>query len=364
MSANAAVIEELSLSGDLFGLDEAVFTGILRNSMHDAVVKQVEQMDSLNKDYYGGRGEKAVVKLHYTHAGRDYETELFIKRHCQRNPNEAQHYKYLTRFKAPIPRLYAYYSGEDRQDIIVTEVVRPFYVDDEPNFMLDREIFQPFLETTALFNSVQISDEYKGLIAGDYDLLKDKVRPFHGKLKSMFDAIESDLIYSGLRKKVTSQMQAWLLDLLKGSCDSIEKMEKGLYHWDHKPRNLGWSDIQQKYVLFDLEDTLWGPRFYNIGMWLGGEDKDEGKYSPREELAEHYLSLYNQDRRERVSVDCLLQESHPLWIAYKIECLLVFFYESGAKPYRLRNRIPQEYKSEMEGKFIDLINLLCNLKGC
>ncbi|MEG0564492.1 MULTISPECIES: hypothetical protein [Bacillota] len=69
---------------------------------------------------------------------------------------------------------------------------------------------------------------------------------------------------------------------------------------------MGWSDIQQKYVVFDLEDTL--------------------------------------------------------WVAYKIETLLYYFYESGVNPYGLRNREPNEYKKEMEDKFVYYLNLLCNLK--
>ena len=88
-------------------------------------------------------------------------------------------------------------------------------------------------------------------------------------------------------------------------------------------------------------------------MWLGGNDKYEEKYKSREALAEIYLNIYNEENKNSISVDCLLHESFPLWVAYKIEMLLFYFYESGANPYCLRNREPNEYKREMEDKFTD-----------
>ncbi|QVK18337.1 hypothetical protein KHQ81_01070 [Mycoplasmatota bacterium] len=358
----AIIINELNTTGELFGIDKFIFEKIIQMSNSSVLIKDIKQVDYINRNYYGGRGEKIVLKINYSENNKDKETSLFIKKHCQKSPNEALHYKYLTKFNAPIPKLYAYYSKLSQQDIIITEVIKPFYVDDDPIFMLNKDILKPFIETTALFNMIKISDEYKEIISRDYDIINDKLIPFENKIHVMFNKIRTDSIYYNLKNKVSKKMEVEIINILKENIERIKVMEKGLYHWDHKPRNMGWSEIQQKHVLFDLEDTLWGPRFYNIGMWLGGDDKFEEKYTSREQLAKIYLDIYNEENKTKVSVDSLLHECYPLWIVYKIETLLIYFYESGENPYRLRNREPNEYKKEMEDKFIYILNLLCNLK--
>ena len=57
------------------------------------------------------------------------------------------------------------------------------------------------------------------------------------------DAIKTDLIYFNLKNKVTKIIENKVLEILKSICENIENMKKGLYHWDHKPWNMGWSDI-------------------------------------------------------------------------------------------------------------------------
>lgn len=351
-----------TLGGDLFGIEQSSFEQVLWKNGQPARIQEISRIDCINPNYYGGRGEKAVVRVLYSQSGQALEASFFIKKHCRCNPNKALHYKFLTQFGAPIPRLYAYRSLENEQDIVITEVLRPLCIDDDPVFMMNREAFEPFVEATALFNAVDISDEYKAIIVNDYDLLNNKIRPFQQKMQSMFDSVEKDPTYLRIRKSIAKQMQGELTILLRDICDRIETMEKGLYHWDHKPRNFGWSDLQQRHVIFDLEDTLWGPRFYNIGMWLGGYDHEEGKYASREELARRFLDFYNEASGENVSVDCLLHEIRPLWIAHKIETLLACFYESGENPYRRRNQRPDEYMRKMQDSFLELAELLCGLK--
>jgi len=352
------IIEELNSSSDLFGIDENIFEKILKKDNLHVSINKLEQINYINKNFYGGRGEKLVVKVHYN---ENKETMFFIKKHCQKNPNEAVHYKYLTQFNAPIPELYAYYCNENQHDVIISEVIKPFYVEDDPVFMLNKDILKPFVEATALFNSVKINDEYKKKIIKNCDLLNDYLKPFQSKLITIFDSIETVPIYHDLKNRVTKKSEEKILKIHMNICESIGEMEKGLYHWDHKPRNMGWSEAQNKYVIFDLEDTLWAPRFYNIGMWLGGNDKLEEKYTAREDLAKIYLSIYNEENNKNISIDCLLNESFPLWVAYKIEMLIYCFYESGVNPYGLWNREPREYKKEMEEKFVYYLDLLCNL---
>ena len=354
------MINELNCSSDLFGIDEAIFLTILQKNNSQISINKIEQVNYINRNFYGCRGEKLVIKINYNENDSDKESAFFIKKHCENFPNEAVNYKYLTQFNAPIPQLYAYYSSKNHNDIIITEVIKPFYVDDDPILMLNKDILKPFIEVTAQFNSVTINDEYKKTIT-KYDLLNNRLKPLRNKIIAMFELIETNPIYNTLKNKVSKKMETEVLKIHKNVCENIEEMEKGLYHWDHKPRNMGWSDLQQKHVIYDLEDTLWGPRFYNIGMWLGGNDKLEEKYAPREELAEIYLGIYNEKNNKNISVDCLINECFPLWVAYKIDVLLYCFHESGVNPYGVRNCEPNEYKKEMEDKFVYYLNLISNL---
>lgn len=358
---DAVEIEKLNTSGNLFGINEDAFIKILEKNNSSIAINNIKQIDYINKDYYGGRGDKIVVKVEYNNGILDKQTDFFIKKHCNKNPNEAIHNIYLTAFHAPIPKLYAYFSKENYNDIIVTEVVKPFYVDDDPVFMLDKNIFEPFVKTTALFNSVKINDEYRNILINNYNLIEDSLLPLDIKLRTMFESIKSIPIYRNLNDVIINTTEVAIIKLHEKICISIAAMEKGLYHWDHKPRNMGWSDLQDKYILFDLEDTLWEARFFNIGMWLGGEDKVEKKYIKREKLAQIYLDIYNDNCKEKVSVDCLLSESYPLWIAYKIQMLMHYYYEAGEKPYAVRDSEPREYKKRMENMFITTLDLLCKL---
>ena len=104
------IIKELNSSSDLFGINENIFEKILQKDNLKVSINKLEQINYINKNFYGGRGEKLVTKVYYN---EDNEIMFFIKKHCEQNPNEALHYKYLTQFNAPIPQLYAYYSNEN-----------------------------------------------------------------------------------------------------------------------------------------------------------------------------------------------------------------------------------------------------------
>ncbi len=357
----AVRIEQLGASDDLFGVDASVFAEILELG-GNAVSCGIRRVDAIDPAFYGGRGEKAILEVSYQADGSTKSTRFFVKRHCSREQNEAVHYLHLTQAGAPIPRLFAYYSHPNEQDIIVTEALDPFHVDDDPAFMSDREVMEPFVAATAGFCGTQVSAEYRQMIAKKCDLVRDQIWPYRSKLQNMYEEIKRDPLHRSLKRKVPAVAEAAVQRLLAVACERMQTMERGLYHWDHKPRNMGWSSLQQRHVIFDLEDTLWGPRFFNIGMWIGGDDGHEPKYASREQLAVSFLDLYNAATGQTVSVETLLEECYPIWVAYKIETLLVYFGECGARPYRRRSIEPEQYRSEMQNKFLGLMDLLCGLQ--
>ena len=115
----------------------------------------------------------------------------------------------------------------------------------------------------------------------------------------------------------------------KRAFEKVPGMEKGLYHWDHAPRNMGWSPLQQRHVIFDLEDTLWAPRFCNIATWIGGDNYIEDKYLPQEELAKLYLDIYNGKLSTNISVDSMLDECFALWVISKVGDMFWHFNEDS-----------------------------------
>lgn len=359
MSKNKAlIINKLSEQNGILGIDKDIIKDILSQMNINEKVIEIKNIGGIHKDFYGGRGKKNIVEVTLKF---DVKLHLFIKEHCTKSPNEALHYRFLSRFNAPIPKLYASFSKKGFNDVIVTEVVEPFLVDDDSLYKQKEEIFKPFIETTAKFNSINITDKYKEKLIKDYDLVKNHILPMDKKIINAFEKMRTLDVYSALSKFCDKVTENKLLLLHKKACESILNMKKGLYHWDHKPRNMGFSNLQNKFVIFDLEDTLWEPRFFNIGMHIGGNDKHEKKYESREKLAKLYLDIYNTEKNNKISVDCLLNESYPIWIAFKLLDLLYVIYEAGNEPRNKKDRNNTEYKKESQNKIIETIEMLCDL---
>lgn len=360
MNHKPIIIEKSDDTHNLFDMDMSIFEGILKQNNSHIKVTSIEHHPLVRDKYYGGRGEKAIVNVEYSEAKVMKEASFFVKEHCNDYPSEALNYINLGKCNAPIPILYAYFSEPRQHDIIIVEMLKPYLINDDPIFMLDEVIFSPFIEVTAMFNSTKIENDYKKMLIEGYDLFSDKIVPFKTKLITMFKTIKRNPTYNLLMPLLSNDMENKIIATHLDICKKISKMEKGLYHWDHTPRNFGWSDTQQKHVIFDIEDTLWAPRFYNIGMWLGGDDSIEPKYQSREKLARKYLDIYNPRCDKNISTDTLLKESRPIWLSYKIEQLLTAFHESGPQPYFGKGINPIDYRKKVASAFASLVNIIYN----
>lgn len=325
---------------EFFHIDISIFTEIIsRYENFPITVTGIHELNTPHKEYSNERSERFVVNVVYIKNNEEHTKNFFIKKAREKNPHEAIHYLHLHKGDAPIPKLYAYYSKENESDIIITEVVNPLHKVDS-DFMLREDIFKPFIIATAEFNSARISAEYKNFLSQRYDIVNKRIIPYKEKLEKIFTEVREKDKYIKFRQNFSRKTLAALLALHDKICQQIIPMEKGLYHWDHSPYNSGWSDLQNKHIIFDLESTLWAPRFDNIGMWIGGNGET---YAPKEELAELYLSIYNQRLGTNVSVDNFLSECYMLWIASQFQNTIWCF-------------------NDCDEKMIYYINLLANIK--
>ncbi|MCL2772625.1 MAG: hypothetical protein FWD71_04670 [Oscillospiraceae bacterium] len=313
---------------EFFSIDAAIFTEIISHYENFPVtVTKLSEVNTVHKEYSNARSERFVINVGYIKNYREYSKNFFIKKPREKNPNEAIPYLNLQGCDAPIPKLYAYYSEENESDIIITEVVNPLH-EVGSDFMLREEIFKPFITATAEFNSVKISAEYKNFLFQRYDIVNQKIIPYKEKLEQIFIQIHEQEKYARFRQSFSQKTLDALLALHGKMCRRVISMERGLYHWDHSPYNSGWSELQNKLVLFDLEATLWAPRFDNIAVWIGGNDET---YASKEVLAEFYLSIYNQRLGANISVDNFLYECYPLWLASKFQNTVWCFNDCDEK---------------------------------
>lgn len=313
---------------EFFSIDTAIFTEIISHYEDCPIaITKLSELNTVHKEYSNARSERFVINIGYIKDNAECTKSFFIKKPREKNPHEAIHYLHLYKCDAPIPKLYAYYSEENESDIIITEVVEPLHNVDS-DFMLCEDIFKPFIIATAEFNSVRISTEYKKFLSQRYDIVNEKIIPYKKALETMYIKVHEEEKYIKFRHDFSRKTLDALLELCDKICQQIVKMEKGLYHWDHSPYNSGWSELQNKHILFDLEATLWAPRFYNIGMWIGGSDET---YTSKEILAELYLSIYNRRLGTNISVDEFLYECYPLWVASQFQNAIWCFNDCDEK---------------------------------
>jgi len=313
---------------EIFNIDAAIFTEIISHYENFPItVTELSELNTVHKEYSNERSERLVINAVYIKNNEEHTKSFFIKKPREKNPHEAVHYLHLCKCDAPIPKLYAYYSEENESDIIITEVVKPLH-EAGSDFTLREDSFKPFIITTSEFNSITISAEYKDFLSQRYDIVNKKIIPYKEKLERIFAEVHEQEKYIKFRQDFSRKTLDTLLILHDRMCKRIIPMEKGIYHWDHSPYNSGWSGLQNKQVIFDLEMTLWAPRFMNIGRWIGG---NEEAYAPKETLAGLYLSVYNRRLGTNISADEFLYECYPLWLAEQFQNIVWNFNDCDEK---------------------------------
>jgi len=268
--------------------------------------------------------------------------------------NEAIHHRHLALAEAPVPRLYGYYSAPSHRDVTISEFLEPLLID-EPydDFLLDRRTFGAFLEATALFTSIQVTPQYHAHLEQGY--FEQHFRSYVRDLDQLKQVKWSPSPTMAL-PPVAIQT---LIHLLHSLCDQAETMKKGIYHWDHRPCNAGWSHLQNALVIFDLEDTLLAPRFLDIAQWLGAPDTRETRYASQEYLAEKYLGIYTNRKGVKISVDEFLSEVSVLWELFLYGRTRWYLHELGEQPAdRREDDDPEIYKQGIRKRLHEVLMVL------
>lgn len=340
----------------LFGIDEQVLTKVVEHIVgYEIDSYEVRFTHTLEKRFQGQRADKSIPTIHFTSpSGMPEAITLFIKRHHQYEQNEAIHHKHLSLTDAPVPTLYGYYSEPRKRDITISEYLTPLLID-EPydGFRQDAQTFRAFLKATALFTSIQITPQYQESLECGY--LEQRFRSYASDLEQINSVTR---VYTG--GELLSQIAiASLKRTLHELCDEMDLMEKGVYHWDHRPCNAGWSTLQKQFVIFDLEDTMMAPRFLDIALWLGAPDRIESRYTSQDRLAEEFLALYNERKQTSISIDCFLRETLILWKIWLYKEIRWYLHELGEEPEDIHeNEDPQVYKATVMEKLQGALGIL------
>jgi hypothetical protein len=132
-----------------------------------------------------------------------------------------------------------------------------------------------------------------------------------------------------------AQLEAFVGGLL----EPVLGMEKGLNHCDLYPFHAG-RRASGEMLLFDLEDTGYDARFYDVSLWLGAPDEIQRRCAPRQKLAECYLAEYVRRGGSRVSEADFRAETSALWRAWTAWSMYLAWWshrllEKGNDPARV-----------------------------
>jgi len=344
----------------IFGLTRSQLKSILEKIVSDDTIASfhISIEHRISPEFYGGRGEKVIPTFSYTtHSGRKGEVTIFIKQHCNRGPNEALHYTYLQSHHAPIPQLYHAITGRDRQDIIFIEYIDPI-LEDEPytKFINDDRLFHQFLGITARFNAIQPSEEYAAHLETGY--WNQQFSESASTLEDIWDHAIKGRLGKPLKQLCTEDKLDQLKKLSAWAAERISWMEQGLYHWDHRPCNVGWRRGTGEMLIFDLEDTMFAPRFLDVAVWLGTPDDVQPRCRSRRELSSFYLEKYNHLAEKQVQLDEFLDEVYILWIAWTLKSLSWNLNVALNGPVERHIEDSQEYRRGICAELHEVLNIL------
>lgn len=285
----------------------------------DTEVLDWKWIHTLKKGFEGHRAEKRIPTAVYVDdSGNPKQMTFFIKRHINFEQNEAIHHHLLSMTDAPIPRLFGFYTAENQRDITVSEYLEPLFIDEPYDLFLNDEVtFSEFIRATAEFTTVEISETYMKHLDSGY--MENHFRARNTFVDSLSRGETFKLASNDRRIPLSEPARSKIQNQLKALCDKMDEMPKGLYHWDHRPCNAGWSRRQNRLVIFDLEDTLLAPRFLDIARWLGAPDEIEQRYADLRSLSNYFLGIYNPRMQTDVSTDEFLCETNILWKLWQLD---------------------------------------------
>ena len=282
---------------------------------------------------HGFSGEKVIPTFRYeTLSGRRGETAVFVKRHYEDHPGyrEAPHYAYLTRHGAPVAGLYRALTDDQHREILFLEHLDVVAEPDLPfaETQNDAGRFPAFLAAFARFHAIQPCDEYADLLRESMAHREWSSWWAEPKLTEKAAGILESVWEHAARGEVGDQV-ATLCQEARGTLGRLQAMAArwagtvsqlpiGLAHNDCYPDCVGWRPGTREAVILDLEDVGYGPRFFDVAPWVAPPDEVQPRCWPREQLARHYLSHYEQNGGGHVPQAQFLADGYACWLIWVI----------------------------------------------
>jgi hypothetical protein len=327
----------------VFELTRSRLKPILDRIAGEPVVWFEVSVDQVPWEGWGAKAEPILPTFTYrTRSGHEGNATVFAKRYCHPGgPMESHHYTYLEKLGAPIPRFYGALVDPDGREVLFLEHLDA--VVDDDRFRKDVDQFRQFLAVTARFNTIQPPSDYlphlrsqnwhKRLTgpAGTWRW-DQKLWPAERILNRIEDGEGNGEAGDALARFCSSPAGnlGQLRTLAKRLVEPVSRMEIGFVNHDFWPEHTGWRRETGELLIFDLEYVGFGPRFFNVALFIGAPDgvlldAPPGHYparcQPRDELARYYLEQYVHWGGSPVPLDQFLEEIHVLWIAHRLSIL-------------------------------------------
>jgi aminoglycoside phosphotransferase (APT) family kinase protein len=304
----------------LFGLSETRLCPVVEAMAGQPVARFVVEVREPVEGNTGLCGDKLIPTFRYTTAtGRTGEATAFVKRFSWEGKSEAAHYRHLAAYGVPTPRLYGAISCADGQEILFLERL--------PAISFDRRSeaeWRAMLSLLARLNACPVTLDYEPHL----HLFEQGGKVDRWWATGFMNAapvdeeIEASLRTCGVPEAELSPLSRAARLLF----NRVAALPRGLLHQDFLPDNLGWRGDREEMVVFDLHKNTCGPRFADVGPYLGLPDWSDhaaflSERGRRDAFTRHYLGEYARFSGQNVTPETFRQETTLLSWAHKVAIL-------------------------------------------
>lgn len=304
------------------GLSKARLWPIVERAVGEPVCDFAVSLESeVEGEHYGFNADKLVPTFHYTTASRrEGRVTVFAKlAHEAVDVSESEHYAAMAALGAPVPHCYGALplSDADRREVIFLEHVRPV-PDYRPydRFVLDEPRFRQFIALTAHLDALVPAPDYASRLprSSPHDVYGGTV----GACRERFQALWQDAEVGRLGDDLLALCSTNPVQRLDPLLERVVTLEfppsDRIWHDCYEPCHTGWRRGTGEMLVLDLAPMSLGPRFANIGPWLGQPDEIQRRCRPAVELAEVYLASWSARGGEPVSLEQFEREARALWL--------------------------------------------------
>jgi len=298
----------------IFHLTKAQLWPIVEAALGDRVTSFDISIEHQVEGYYGYAAEKAIPTFACeTGAGHTGRITVFGKWFHRTGSAESQQYRFLHAHKAPVPRMYGVLYDGDGREMLFLE-----HLDASPAAQSHRPVerFREFLALMARFNAIQPSQEYLRWLDKAPWWGIDAINESGLVLERIWVAAQTGDLGPDLQEFCSSSGQALtrLQGLAQQVAAQVSQMPRGLIHTDFSRENTGRRENGDLLVL-DVEHVGLGPRFFDVGAWLGRPTRAWRPELNQLDLSRHYVEQYAYWGGSAPSLEQFLEDVRVLWIA-------------------------------------------------